>query len=114
MRKNYALRVVKFVLIAILCVAVLAALGFVVKGLWNWLMPGLFGFKLIGYWQAVGVIVLSRLLFGGIGRSGGRGRYGRHGMKERCAEMTPEEREKFRQWFQGRWGGVAPAEKPGV
>ncbi len=112
MRKNYVLRAVKFALIVILCIAVLAGLGFVVKGLWNWLMPALFSLKSIGYWQAVGIIVLSRLLFGGIGRSGGRGRYGRRGMKERCAEMTPEEREKFRQWFQGRWGGVAPAEKP--
>ena len=99
-------RILKFVMIAILCVVVLALFGFVVKGLWNWLTPPLFGFKTIGYWQAVGLVVLARLLFGGV-RGGRRCGYRHQGMKERWQQMTPEEREKFREWFQG-WGRVAP------
>jgi hypothetical protein len=96
-------------------VAFVAMFGFVVMGLWNWLMPALFGSNSIGYWQAFGLLVLSRILFGGFRGVGGRGEDWRRRMMERCEQMTPEEREKFRQRFQSRWGGVAPPEaKPGA
>ncbi len=108
MTSRYVLRGVKFVLFAMLFVALLAVFGFVVKGLWNWLMPALFGWKLIGYWQAVGLVVLSRILFGGFRGSGGRGGYRRRRMRERWEQMTPEEREKFRQGLRACWGRVAP------
>ena len=83
--KSYSLvRLVKFPLLAILFVVMLAGFGFVVMGLWNWLMPALFGLKLIGYWQAVGLIILSKLLFGGFRGSAGRGGHaGLHGMRDR-------------------------------
>jgi hypothetical protein len=108
MRSYYFLRGLKFVLFAVLFVAVLFVLGFVVMGLWNWLMPALFGWKSIGYWQALGLILLSKILFGGFGASGGRGGYRRRRMRERWERMTPEEREKFRQGLRGCWGRVAP------
>jgi hypothetical protein len=114
MRGRHFFRILKFVLFAVLFVAVLALLGFVVKDLWNWLMPALFGLKAIGYWQAVGLVVLSKILFGGFSRSGGRGGYGRRRMRERWEQMTPEEREKFRQGFRGCWSNVAPESKPGT
>jgi hypothetical protein len=100
---------------AMLFVAFLFALGFVVKGLWNWLTPPLFGWKSIGYWQAMALIILSKILFGGFHGSGGRGGYRRHRMRERWEQMTPEEREKFRQGLQGRWCGMTPPDsKPTV
>ena len=37
---------------------------FVIKLLWNWLMPSLFGFVTIGYWTAMGLYLMSRILFG--------------------------------------------------
>ena len=40
-------------------------LGFVVKALWNALMPDIFGLPEVDYWQAVGLLVLGHLLFGG-------------------------------------------------
>jgi hypothetical protein len=43
------------------------AFGWLVMLLWNWLMPMLFGLKLITYWQAFGILVLSKLVFSGIG-----------------------------------------------
>src|SRR5580704_19706068 len=94
---NYnVFRILKFPLFAVLFVALLAGVGFVVAGLWNWLMPALFGLKVIGYWQAVGLIILSKILFGGL--RGPRGRSGPrlHGWRERWKQRTPEEREKFR------------------
>lgn len=101
-------RILKFVMIAILVVLMAALFGFVVKGLWNWLTPPLFGFKTIGYWQAVGLVVLTRLLFGGFRGPGRRCGYRRNRMKERWEQMTPEERERLRDWFQTRWGRATP------
>ena len=107
MISQYILRALKVVLFAVLFVAALAMLGFVVKGLWNWLMPALFGWKLIGYWQAVGLMILSKILFGGFSGSRGRGGYRRPRMRERWKQMTPEEREKFRHRLHDCWSRVA-------
>lgn len=55
-------------------IALLFALLFavVVRLLWNWLMPGLFGLPAIGYLQAFGLVVLAKILFGGFGSHHGR------------------------------------------
>ena len=87
--------------------------GEVVMLLWNWLAPTLFGLRLITFWQAIGLLALCRILFGGFGLGGGghRNSHRRMGgridgrirervrerMAERWEQMTPEEREKFRQ-----------------
>jgi hypothetical protein len=64
--------------------------------LWNWLLPSLFGWREVTFWQAVGVLALSRILFGNWGGRGGpRGRF-RGRMNERWERMSPEERERFR------------------
>jgi hypothetical protein len=85
--------------------------GEVVKLLWNWLLPPLFGFRQLTFWQAFGLLALSRILFGGWGRGGGRG-WGRdrarRRMLERWSRMTPEERERFREDMR-RCGGWAAA-----
>jgi hypothetical protein len=76
--------------------------GFVVMGLWNWLMPVLFGLHAITFWQALGLLVLSKILLGGFHKHGGRGGRGwRRGGRERWAQMSPEERERFRAGMRG-------------
>jgi len=88
--------------------------GEVVMHLWNWLLPTLFGWKQITFWQAFGLLALCRILFGGVGARGGgmhRSRFRRR-MAERWDRMTPEERENFCQGFHGRWGREAPDSKP--
>jgi len=83
--------------------------GEVVMLLWNWLAPELFGFRQITFWQALGLLALCRILFGGFGLSGGGARSNaRRRMAERCEQMNPEEREKFRQWMDSRWGRTTP------
>jgi hypothetical protein len=91
--------------------------GGVVMLLWNWLAPTLFELRLITFWQALGLLALCRILFGGFGLSGGGHRNSRRRMegriservRERMAErwegMTPEEREKFRQGTRSGCGG---------
>lgn len=77
--------------IVLLVLAGVAALGWVVMSLWNWLIPNLFdGGKHIDYLQALGLLLLSKILFGGF-RHGGYGRWHHH----RLEQMSPEEREKF-------------------
>ncbi len=101
MRGSRWSRVLKFAPFALL---LLALFVFVIMQLWNWLMPELFGLKTITYWQALGVFVLSKILFGGFrGGSGGHWRD-----RKRWEQMSPEEREKFRQGWRERWGGAPP------
>jgi hypothetical protein len=89
--------------------------GEIVKLLWNWLLPPLFGWRELTFWQALGLLALCRILFGhhGVSRSGMRRR-----MEERMAErmpiMTPEERERFRQGIRARFGlGPSASESKG-
>jgi hypothetical protein len=87
--------------------------GEAVKYLWNWLAPALFGWSPITFWQALGLLVLCRILFGGTGWKGSSRSEARSRIKERMAErwekMTPEERERVRQGWRGRWGFCPPA-----
>ena len=82
--------------------------GEIVRQLWNWLLPTLFGLPEITFWQALGLLVLCRILFGGFGFSNSGRSKARRRMKERMEErwdrMTPEERERFRQGMRAHWG----------
>jgi len=93
--KNYRImRAIKITFFAIIAVGVVS---FIVMSLWNALMPGIFAVRTITFWQALGLLVLSKLLFGGFRPSGGGSRHWRRRMAERWEQMTPDEREKFRQ-----------------
>ncbi|HKT71642.1 MAG TPA: hypothetical protein VJQ47_02030 [Steroidobacteraceae bacterium] len=69
-------------------------MGFIVMELWNALVPSLFTGPVLHYWQAVGLLVLSRILFGGLRGRGWRG-HG-PGWRARWERLTPEERERLR------------------
>ena len=99
--KGYRIaRALKFLLFGAVAVTLFSG---VVMGIWNWLMPAIFGSRVITFWQALGLLVLSRILFG---RFGGprRGMHWRHRMMGRWSQMTPEEREKFMEGMKGRCG----------
>ena len=96
--KEKVKKIVKVIFIVIfgaIIISLLALLfGYVVMLLWNWLMPTIFGLGVINFWQAVGIMILAKLLFGGFG--GGGGKSGRrkknlekrlkHRLRERCSE----------------------------
>jgi uncharacterized membrane protein len=80
--------------------------GEVVMHLWNWNLPTVFGWRHITFWQALGLFALCRILFGDLGmraRGPHRGNF-RQRMAERWERMTPEERERFRHSWRGRYG----------
>ena len=97
------MRVLRFLKFLVFGIAFAAIFTYVVMRLWNWLTPGLFGWHVISYWQALGLLFLCKILFGGF--RGGPGHYRnmhwRRRMFERWEQMTPEEREKFRESMRG-------------
>jgi uncharacterized membrane protein len=117
-------RLTKLLLIAPLAILGMAVFcwigGEVVKLLWNWLAPALFGLRTINFWQALGLLALCRILFGGFGHSGAGNRHSHRRMEarirervsERMAErwerMTDEERERFSQGLPDRGGRTTP------
>src|SRR5579863_6238158 len=101
MRGRWVFRVLKFLLLAIVFVALLSA---VVMGLWNWVMPALFGFHRVSYLQAAALLVLGKILFGGFRGRRGPSMHWKGRMMERWAQMTPEDRAKFREGMKGRCG----------
>jgi hypothetical protein len=102
-------KALKFVFFAALFVAVA---GFVTQSLWNWLVPSLFHGPIISFGQTLGLLVLTRILFGGFGRGRGaswaqKRRQWKQHMESQVSNLSPEERENFRQQMQRRcanWG----------
>jgi hypothetical protein len=104
-------------------VAPLAIAAFIIIGgeavlhLWNWLLPALFGWRMITFLQALGLLALCRILFGGLGHGGGPRSNIRGRMKEkwqqrwaeRWEKMTPEEREKIGRVMRAPCGFGEPA-----
>lgn len=101
MKRRWTFKIVKVVVLVALAATVLSL---VVMSLWNWLVPGLFGFHQIGFKQALGLLLLSKILFGGFRGPRGPHLHWRRRMMERWEQMTPEEREKFREGMKGRCG----------
>lgn len=93
---------------------VIAIGGGLVYLLWNALLPALFGWPEVTFWQAFGLLALCRILFGGLGRHG-RGPWGfRRGMDGRCGPLSDEERDLLRERLRRRWGfGPGPEIPPG-
>ena len=96
--------VAKGAAIAAAVIVFIAVFSWAVMLLWNYLVPALFHGPGIGYWQALGLLVLCRILFGGIRTRGGHGHFGRYRWRERWESLTPEERERLRQRFFERCG----------
>jgi hypothetical protein len=94
--------IVPLAIVGMLLVAFIG--GEIVMHLWNWLLPPLFGWRQLTFWQGLGLLALCRILFGGFGghRSGRPGV--RNRMRGSCEPRTPEEREQFRRRMRERFG----------
>jgi len=100
-------RKTRFFAMAIAGIVGIAVIGGLVMLLWNWLIPTLFtGAGQIDYWRALGLLLLSKLLFGG-----GRGHW--HARRQHWESMTPDERAQFKEHFKSLWGSRFGAENAG-
>lgn len=93
--------VVRVAGVALFALIFIAGFGMAVQQLWNALMPSIFQLPALGFWQAVGLLALCWILFGswrGMGRFGVRRHAGR------WAQMSAEERERFRAGMAHRCG----------
>ncbi len=110
MRKFWILKMIIIGAIAI------SAFGYAVMLLWNGLIPDLFHGPVIGFLQAIGLLILAKFLFSGMstwrGGHSWRRQHWRERMQEKMNAMTPEEREKFRDQWQRRCGGFGMRNKP--
>lgn len=103
MRNNFKNKKWLFIPIFILAIFLF---GGIVMWLWNAILPAVIGVKTINLWQALGILLLSKILFGGF-----RGGWGSHRkarwmeMQQKLSAMTPEERERFKSEWRNRCGG---------
>lgn len=104
MRHHPAKKATKIAVVALIIAAIAFALALALLFLWNWLMPAVFGLKAITYWQALGLLIMCWILFGGLRHGNGihHGHW-RHRMLQRLAEMTPEDREKLSKELRDHW-----------
>ena len=101
-------KVIFMVIFGAIAITALALLfGYVVMLLWNWLMPAVFGLGVITFWQAVGIMILAKLLFGGFGGGGGKSRRKKnmekrlkHRLRERCSENGIKEWRFYDQYWE--------------
>jgi hypothetical protein len=107
----------KWVLAGILFVLLF---GVLTMYLWNWLIPSLFSGPHISFLQALGLLLLAKILFsgwGGRGRCGAGGHSWRHRYFEKLSSMSPEERERFKERMREKWCSTpktSPDEKSGI
>ena len=98
----------RFAFFVPLIIILIFGLGFVVQYLWNALLPEIIGVGTVTYWQAMGILVLSKILFGGF--NGGKDKKSKRknckkgkisDLKEKWEQLDHEQKEKIkREWFQ--------------
>lgn len=101
----------KAVMILVFCTAFVMLFSYIVMRLWNGILPDVLGVKLISFWQAMGILVLSKILFSGFGgfahkKEHFKNRF-RQRMREKWENMTPEEKIQFKEEWKNRckgWG----------
>lgn len=99
--KRYWIRRAPFFMLMVIAGIIVFVLLIMI--IWNDVMPGIFHLPVINFWQALGLLALSKILFGNF-RGGPRPYWGNKA-RQKWMDMTPEEREKFKQEWGRRCGG---------
>ncbi len=98
----------KGLMILVFGIIAVLVFGLVVMSLWNAILPAVLGVKAISFIQALGILLLSKILFGGFGGGRHKGSWRNKEkwmeMKDKFAGMTPEEREKFKTGWKDKCG----------
>lgn len=89
-------------------IAMLALIGWVTQLLWNWLVPVLFAGPVLSFWQALGLLALTKILFWSFGKGGGHWKHRQGGpwgqfWAQKWQGMSDEDRERFKQKMKDKW-----------
>lgn len=105
--------ITKIIGFSILAIGFAALLAYVVMLLWNGVLAQVVTVSTISFYQAIGLLVLSKILFGGFpsgknhcNQCGGGGHW-KNQLKEKWHTMSPEERDQMKQEWRNRcrtWG----------
>ncbi len=87
--KEMVTKIFKVVVVVILAIGLVFLMGYAVQYLWNWLMPELFGLPTIGYWKAIGILVLSKIIFG-FGGGSHKKSNAKAGTKKKCRSVKQD------------------------
>lgn len=107
MTPDGAMKVLKVIGFVLLGAAALVAFGFVIQLLWNWLMTGIFHLRVITYWEGLGILALSSILFG---RLGGGSSDGKRKDKKKPTPIRDEIKREFMKEFEKEYGKKAESE----
>lgn len=91
--ENYVYKGFKILFFIILGIAIAFLVGYIVMHLWNWLMPELFGLPQVGYWQAIGILILAKIIFG-FGGGDGPNKSSKSKKPSKCRTL----RKDFSEW----------------
>ena len=97
-------KVVKIVKWTVVCVLFVLLFGYITMMLWNWLIPHLFNGPTITFIQALGILLLSKILFGGWGgRCSNHQGHWKSKYYEKLSGMSPEDKERFKAKIREKW-----------
>lgn len=89
----------KFILYPLLFLLFIAAITSLFMLLWNWLMPEIFGLQEINFWQSLGLVALSKILFGGV--------WGKH----KCGCHHQGSHYSWKEKFKSKWQNMSDEDK---
>jgi Ca2+/H+ antiporter, TMEM165/GDT1 family len=95
--------------LGIIAIATFFGLVYVFQYVWNMVMPEVLGLKVISYFQAFGILFLSRMLFGGFGfrwmNNGGKSKFWKERMHMKMCNMNEDEKEEFKRKLKEKCSG---------
>ncbi|SHG75895.1 hypothetical protein [Flagellimonas flava] len=94
--EKYVTKGFKIFFAAIFFIGLVLLAGYVMMLLWNWLMPDLFGLTTIGYWQALGIMLLAKIIFGFGNHSSKKSNY--KSKKRHSSDRFCRTKKEFSKW----------------
>lgn len=102
MRNRKYSKAKKFIFFLPVVALIATLLGYTIMSLWNWILPEIAHTGRLNFWQALGLLILCRLLFGNFNKGGGSFREKAVKMRSKWQSMNEEERAQFKEEYKNR------------
>lgn len=104
MRNRKFSKATKFIFFLPVVALIATLLGYTIMYLWNWILPEVANTGRLNFWQALGLLVLCRLLFGNFNKGRNHFHEKAQKMRSKWQSMNEEERAKFKEEYRNRCG----------